>query len=49
MAACLVPLHSDVKLKYSKEELHIKQTYWDATRTKVNTFLPQMSNNSLQQ
>ncbi|KAL4088566.1 hypothetical protein QTP88_023655 [Uroleucon formosanum] len=32
----------------SKEELHSKQAFWDATWTKVNTFLPQMSNDLLQ-
>jgi len=32
----------------SKEELHSKQTFWDATWNKVNTFLPQMSNDLLQ-
>jgi len=31
-----------------KEELHSKQDFWDATWTKVNTFLPQMSNELLQ-
>lgn len=32
----------------SKEELHSKQAFWEATWTKVNTFLPQMSNELLQ-
>lgn len=32
----------------SKEELHSKQAFWDATWVKVNTFLPQMSNELLQ-
>jgi len=32
----------------SKEELHSKQAFWNATWTKVNTFLPQMSNELLQ-
>ncbi|VVC44252.1 Hypothetical protein CINCED_3A003322 [Cinara cedri] len=32
----------------SKEELHSKQIFWDATWTKVNTFLPQMSNELIQ-
>lgn len=32
----------------SKEELHSKQTFWDATWVKVNTFLPQMSAELLQ-
>ncbi|XP_050424848.1 Golgi-specific brefeldin A-resistance guanine nucleotide exchange factor 1 isoform X2 [Adelges cooleyi] len=32
----------------SKEELHSKQTFWDATWTKVNTFLPNMSEDLLQ-
>lgn len=32
----------------SKEELHSKKTFWDATWAKVNTFLPQMSNDLLQ-
>lgn len=32
----------------SKEELHCKQDFWNATWTKVNTFLPQMSDELLQ-
>lgn len=32
----------------SKEELHSKQDFWNATWTKVNTFLPQMSNELFQ-
>lgn len=32
----------------SKEELHSKQAFWDATWAKVNTFLPEMSNELLQ-
>lgn len=32
----------------SKEELHSKQAFWDATWTKVNSFLPQMSEELLQ-
>lgn len=32
----------------SKEELHSKHAFWEATWTKVNTFLPQMSNELLQ-
>lgn len=32
----------------SEEELHSKHAFWEATWTKVNTFLPQMSNELLQ-
>lgn len=32
----------------SKEELHSKQAFWDVTWTKVNSFLPQMSEELLQ-
>lgn len=31
----------------SKDELHSKQVFWDATWNKVNTFLPHMSNELL--
>lgn len=32
----------------NREELHSKQAFWDATWAKVNTFLPQMSNELIQ-
>jgi hypothetical protein len=31
----------------SKEDLHSKQAFWDATWNKVNTFLPHMSDELL--